>query len=88
MPAFVAIARPRRMYPACAIELYAIKRLMLDCPIAAILPIVIVKTAIMDKVSSHAGITLWKSDKTLIKTAKPAAFDTTERNAATEYGAP
>ena len=57
-PDSFAATRPRRMYPACAMELYARRRFRFDWVTAAKFPIVIVTKAIAPSSGIHASAAL------------------------------
>src|SRR6516165_7727817 len=76
-------------YPACAIELYASRRLTFDCSSAAKFPMVIDNSAETQTRGSHpAPIGSKAVMKIRRNTAKAAALGPAERNAVTGVGAP
>src|SRR5215831_1109245 len=80
------LAKATRRYPACAIEEYASKRLMLSCTNAAILPIDIESAAATQISQIRPGACAWK--KIRIKTANTAAFGAVDMKPTTGDGAP
>src|SRR5215210_1565996 len=68
---------------------YASIRLMLLCAIASRLPTVMVSNASAQNTAVHTpGISPKATSNTRSRTAKPAAFDATDRYAVTVVGAP
>ena len=84
-------ASPIMKLPACAIDEYPSIRLMSRCTIANTFPTVIETAAMTAKIIAQSLLrnsAFSPSKKSRMTTAKAAAFEPTERNAATGVGAP
>jgi hypothetical protein len=86
VPSSGAAAKATRTYPACAIEEYASKRLILSWTSAPILPSVIERAAEIQISQSRPGAFISKSTRS--RTANVAAFGPVDMNPVIGAGAP
>ena len=86
---FESAAIPANMKPIWPIELYAISRFMLACPIAATEPKIIDAIDIKITIVCHSTRIFLKGiSMNLIKIAKPAILGTTAKKFVIDVGAP
>src|SRR5437763_14294586 len=89
MPILLCAATATRMYPACAMELYASSRLMLGCSSAAKFPRIIVSSA-HDHTNGSQRFVIGSNAVIYTRTnmANATAFGPADMNAVTGAGAP
>src|ERR1700757_3486111 len=84
----VTAANATKMYPACAIELYASNRFMLVCTSAPRLPANIVSAASTQNAQNQYCVAAGTVAKMRSNSANAAAFGPAEKSAVTGVGAP